>query len=283
MLNTNFKHYLEQEFSIKITSINPLSGGDINAVYRLETKDSKYVIKVNKADAFPGLFEKEALGLKTMRDTKTIDVPEVLGYGTFQNNTYLVLEYKEQGRVSQNFWEKFGQELAAMHRHSRGSFGFNQDNYIGSLPQYNASESTASAFYIHQRLQPQFSMARNRGYEFKNIETFFKQVERVIPKEPPALIHGDLWSGNFLVNSQNKPCLIDPAVAYAPREMDLAMMKLFGGFDEVMYQTYQESFPLAKDWEDRIALWQLYYVLVHVNIFGGHYYSQAQSLMSSYY
>lgn len=283
MLNPDFKHHLEQDFSIQITSVNPLSGGDINEVYRLETKHSNYVIKLNKADAFPGLFEKEALGLKAMRDTKAIDVPEVLGYGAFENNTYLVLEYKEQGRVSRNFWERFGQELAAMHRHTRKDFGFHQDNYIGSLPQYNTSESTASEFYIRQRLQPQFNMAKNRGYEFKNLEQFYKQIEQMIPDEPPALIHGDLWAGNFLVNSKDQPCLIDPAVAYAPREMDIAMMKLFGGFDEVMYQAYQESFPLEKDWEDRIALWQLYYILVHVNIFGGHYYSQAKSLMSNYY
>lgn len=283
MLNPDFKYHLEQDFSIQITSVNPLSGGDINEVYCLVTKHSNYVIKVNKADAFPGLFEKEAIGLKAMRDTRAIDVPDVLGFGAFENNTYLVLEYKEQGRMSQKFWEKFGQELAAMHQHSRQNFGFYQDNYIGSLPQYNTPELTASEFYIRQRLQPQFNMAKDRGYEFKNLEQFYKQIEQMIPEEPPALIHGDLWSGNFLVNSKDQACLIDPAVAYAPREMDIAMMKLFGGFDEVMYQAYQESFPLEKDWEDRIALWQLYYVMVHVNSFGGHYYSQAKTLMSRFY
>lgn len=280
MLNPDFKHHLEQDFSIQITSATPLSGGDINEVYRLVTKHSNYVIKVNKADAFPGIFEKEALGLDTMRKTKSIDVPEVLAYGTFKNTSYLILEHREQGSMSRKFWENFGQELAAMHRHTRESFGFYQDNYIGSLPQYNTSESNASEFYIRQRLQPQFNMSKDRGYEFKNVDKFYQQIEQMIPEEPPALIHGDLWSGNFLVNSKDQPCLIDPAVAYAPREMDIAMMKLFGGFNEVMYQAYQESFPLEKGWEDRLALWQMYYILVHVNIFGGHYYRQAKNLMS---
>jgi hypothetical protein len=114
------------------------------------------------------------------------------------------------------------------------------------------------------------------------LDAFYKQVEQLIPDELPALIHGDLWSGNYLVNSENKPCLIDPAVAYAPREMDLAMMKLFGGFDERMFQAYQESFPLENDFEERIPLWQLYFILAHVNLFGGHYYSRAKEIMAYY-
>jgi fructosamine-3-kinase len=282
MLSAEFKTYLEEGFDFIIKSTQGLSGGDINSVYHIKTNDDHFVIKVNDVDAFPGMFQKEANGLMVLRDTRSIDVPQVLGFGDFEDSTYLLLEYKESGIVDRQFWELFGHQLAALHRNSRESFGFDEDNYIGSLPQYNRNKKPASEFFIEQRLKPQFKMANERGFNFNNLDAFYKQVEQLIPDELPALIHGDLWSGNYLVNSENKPCLIDPAVAYAPREMDLAMMKLFGGFDERMFQAYQESFPLENDFEERIPLWQLYYILAHVNLFGGHYYSRAKEIMAYY-
>jgi hypothetical protein len=125
-------------------------------------------------------------------------------------------------------------------------------------------------------------MAAENGYDFRNLDSFYQKVAQLIPEEKPALIHGDLWSGNYLVNANNKPCLIDPAVAYGPREMDLAMMQLFGGFDNRLLSVYNEAFPLEKDWKARIKLWQLYYILGHVNLFGGHYYTSAKDIISRY-
>jgi fructosamine-3-kinase len=281
-IDLDFQAHLEARFDTKFTSSEILTGGDINSVYRLTTQHHSYVIKLNDADTFPDLFQKEANGLTEIKKTKGIDVPAVLGHGEFKKKTYLVLEYKSPGQKSNDFWEFFGQQLAEMHRSTQTKFGFFEDNYIGSLPQFNTSSQTASEFYIEQRLRPQFHMAQEQGYQFKALDGFFKTIQQLIPEEPPALVHGDLWSGNFLVNSDQKPCLIDPAVAYAPREMDLAMMKLFGGFDNKMFNAYEESFPLEPNWNERIPLWQLYYVLVHVNLFGGGYYRQAQTIMSYY-
>ena len=114
-------------------------------------------------------------------------------------------------------------------------------------------------------------MASKRGFSFKNLEQFYRNISEEIPEEAPALIHGDLWSGNFITNEEGLPCLIDPAVGYAPREMDLAMMKLFGGFPEQVFEEYDEIFPLEKGFQERIPIWQLYYLLVHLNIFGSSY------------
>lgn len=282
MIEENLIQHLEERFGFTIKSSQPLSGCDINAVYLLKGRDVDFVLKVNDVDAFPEMFQKEADGLRALREAQATDVPEVIGYREFETKTYMLLENIKAGDADDQFWELFGHQLADLHRNSRESFGFHENNYIGSLPQYNRSEISASTFYINQRLKPQFEMAINQGFTFSDLDIFYKKVEQLIPDEPPALIHGDLWSGNYLINSDNKPCLIDPAVAYASREMDLSMMKLFGGFDDKVFSAYQECFPLENDFEERISLWQLYYILVHLNLFGGHYYKRAKEIMAYY-
>ena len=125
-------------------------------------------------------------------------------------------------------------------------------------------------------------MAKDRGFHFTDLELFYKNISSEIPNEPPALVHGDLWSGNYMVLKTGNPALIDPAVAFAPREMDLAMMQLFGGFSEEVFRLYDEIFPLENNWKNRIPLWQLYYLLVHLNLFGSGYLSRVQRIVGSY-
>ncbi|TXD81417.1 fructosamine kinase family protein [Subsaximicrobium wynnwilliamsii] len=282
MFPSALKNHLEERFSLRITSAEALSGGDINEVYLLKTNSDYFVVKLNAVNKFPDMFEKESAGLKALRDTETIDIPEVLSYGDFEAHTYLIMAYRKEGAKQPDFWEGFGTQLADLHQHSNARFGFEADNYYGSLPQYNDYCDSAHAFYIEQRLKPQFKLARDNGYEFKHLDAFYKQLESLIPDEKPALLHGDLWSGNYLTNSKGEPCLVDPAVAYGPREMDLAMMRLFGGFDPLLFQAYDAAFSLEPAWKDRIKLWQLYYILGHVNLFGGHYYAQAKTIIAFY-
>ena len=282
MLNADFLSYISKTLNAKILKPKPLSGGDINAVYLLEGIEKKLVIKINDAQRFPGMFLQEKLGLEALRKTNVIDVPKPIGTGIFNEESYLILEYKTLGKKDKRFAEIFGEQLAALHTNTQDQFGFQDDNYIGSLPQYNNKEKTAAEFYINQRLQPQVELAQKNGYTFQNIDRFYEKVKTLIPNEPPALIHGDLWGGNYLVNEKGLPCLIDPAVAYAPREMDLALMQLFGGFDTSVFKSYHASFALENGWEQRIKLWQLYYVLVHVNLFGGHYYASAKAILKLY-
>lgn len=266
----------------EIGSFSSLAGGSINQVFLLETSSGKKVLKLNQALKFPGMFKAEKKGLETLKAANCIDIPEVYSCGETEGKAYLILEYKAQGNQHPGFWEIFAQELAELHRNSAPEFGFESSNYIGSLPQYNQKYASAAEFYINQRLEPQIRIATDQGFSFKKTEKAFRNISEVIPEESPSLIHGDLWSGNYLVNDQGLPCLIDPAVCYAHREMDLGMMKLFGGFPPRIFSLYSEIFPLNPHFEQRAPLWQLYYLLVHLNIFGSSYFSSVNNILKDY-
>ncbi|GLB49008.1 hypothetical protein Y10_13760 [Neptunitalea sp. Y10] len=179
------------------------------------------------------MFEAESVGLGLLKKTNCIVIPEVYSTGQLESTSYIIMEHIVTESPSSSFWEDFGQQLALLHKKEHSVFGLETDNYIGSLPQYNKGNYTkAPEFYIEKRLEPQFQMAAKNGFTFGNLHTFYKNIKAEIPDEPASLIHGDLWSGNYLVNQNGNPCLIDPAVAYAPREMDIAMMHLFGGFQK---------------------------------------------------
>ena len=281
MLNADFKTHLESTLNTTLTEIRPLSGGDINDVYLLKTEEKHFVIKVNDAKRYPNMFDLEAKGLQELRQAESFQIPKVIQVGNFGTNSFLILEYIDAKPKHPKFAEIFGNSLVKMHQ-ATAPFGFAEDNYIGSLPQYNTQKPDAASFYIEQRLLPQFEMASRQGYSFKNLNRFFNTITDLIPLEPASLIHGDLWGGNYIINEQGFPALIDPATCYAPREMDLAMMQLFGGFEAEIFNVYNEAFPLAEGWQSRIKLWQLYYILVHVNLFGGHYYNTAKSILKTY-
>ena len=275
----NLIRNIAEEHGFNPLSISSLAGGDINQVFLVNTQKGKKVVKLNHADKFPGMFTAEKAGLEALAAPAVIDIPKVLGTGIVGEHSYLLQEYIASGPRAKDFSEKLGVQLAKLHKVSSKDFGFKMDNYIGSLPQQNNTCESASGFYISQRLEPQFAMAKDRGFDLGNPAVLFKACEELIPLEPPALIHGDLWSGNYIVNSQGNPCLIDPAVAYAPREMDLGMMKLFGGFEPKIFEAYEQKFPLQEGFEERLPLWQLYYLLVHLNIFGAGYKQQVINIL----
>ncbi|MCM8568939.1 fructosamine kinase family protein [Gramella jeungdoensis] len=273
---------IAEENGINYKNSSPLSGGDINEVYLLEGQSEKFVVKLNNASRFPGMFDAEKFGLEKLAEPKVIDIPIPFSTGIANEMAYLILEHKDSAQRNAKFWESFGEQMAELHKTTAQNFGLEKDNYIGSLPQYNESKDSAAEFYINMRLQPQIKMAEEKGFHLNVSDSFFKNCELLIPDERPSLVHGDLWNGNYLVNSEGLPCLIDPAIAFAPREMDLGMMKLFGGFNDRIFQVYNEVFPLESDWEKRIPLWQLYYLLVHLNIFGAGYRSQVTSIIKSF-
>ncbi|MFD0976531.1 fructosamine kinase family protein [Salinimicrobium gaetbulicola] len=275
-------HAIAEEEGFFIKNISPLAGGDINAVFLLDTSEGKKVAKVNEANRFPGMFKAEKEGLEALKGSNTVDVPEVLGLGTTGNITYILLEYKARAPQKPDFWDRFAQDLASLHQNTNGQFGFHTSNYIGSLPQHNGKHESAAEFYIEERLEPQLKMALENGFTFEKLERSLKNISEAIPKQAPALLHGDLWNGNYITNEQGLPCFIDPAVCFGPREMDLAMMKLFGGFPEEVYLKYDEIFPLEKGFYERVPFWQLYYLLVHLNIFGSSYLPQVRSILKSF-
>lgn len=274
--------YLEYIIKAPIISYNPLQGGDINDVFLLKTSSYNFVVKINNAKKFPLLFDKEKEGLEAIKASNTIRIPEVIKTGVFNDIAFIILEYLEQKEVQPGFWEKFGEQLANMHRITHPRFGFQNSNYIGSLFQQNNYCDTALSFYLSQRLIPQFELAATKGFQFKHKEQFFKELEHLIPIEAPSLIHGDLWNGNYLVDTNIEPCLIDPSVSFFHREMDIAMMHLFGGFSPILFESYNHYFPLQDDWQKRLDIWQIYYLLVHLNIFGSSYFRGIDAIIKKY-
>ncbi len=268
--------------NLKLENAKSLQGGDINEVFLLECGSEKYVIKINEASKYPNMFEAEALGLKLLQVTNSFKIPKIIAAGVEGKTSYLLLEYISTGSTYQVFWKDFAYCLVKLHQTTKNNFGLKHNNYIGSLQQINNIESSASDFYINQRLIPQFKIADELDFKFSSLERFFKNISEEIPDEAPSLIHGDLWNGNYMVSNKGEPTLIDPAVAYAPREMDIAMMHLFGGFPQDVYSIYNEQFPLIENWKDRISLWQLYYLLVHLNLFGSSYLSQVKGIIKQY-
>ncbi len=282
MLPNSIIYHVEKLISEEINRFSPVSGGDINEVYLLTTSKRKLIIKINSASQFPKMFEAEAQGLEVLKIANVFTIPDVIGVGEVGDTSFLLLQYIESKPRCSDFWAVFGEKLALLHQNSVPYFGFEADNYIGSLSQKNEKYNNAADFYIEQRLQPQFEMASLRGFSFSTLDRFCKNIVQEIPKELSSLVHGDLWSGNFIVGNQGEPCLIDPAVAYAPREMDIGMMTLFGGFDSRVFGVYNEVFPLLGNWKDRLPIWQLYYLLVHLNIFGSSYYNNVQHIVKRY-
>ena len=213
--------------AVDVEQTTPVGGGSINDAWRLDTNAGRYFLKTNSADRFPSMFEAEADGLERLRAAQQLPVPELFGQGEDHGTTWLLLQWLEPGNRKPGFWKTFGEKLARQHRITQDAFGLERDNYIGSLKQNNAPENDWPSFYIHQRLEPMLKMARDRrkiqaGMVFRS-ERLFSRMDRLFPKEPPALLHGDLWSGNFLTGPDGEAWLIDPAVYYGHREMDLAM------------------------------------------------------------
>lgn len=237
---------------------------------------------MNEAETYPGMFAAEKTGLECLKETQTIAVPTVYSFGKIKSTAYLLLEHIPTGKPHPRFWEIFAENLAELHKNPNAYFGFPMPNYIGSLPQSNTKTTSAAEFYIDQRLEPQFKLAAKSGFPFKNLETVYVNISKEIPEEGPSLIHGDLWNGNYLVDAKGLPCLIDPAVCFASREMDLAMMHLFGGFPKEVFSVYAEIFPLEPHFKKRAQIWQLYYLLVHLNIFGNSYLPQVKSILQFY-
>lgn len=260
-----------------------LSGGSINMAFRLETNDGRFFMKYNRAAAYPGMFSQEARGLELLFNAGEIRIPEVIGFGEAGEHTFIVLEYLDSAVKSNNFWEDFGRKLAALHRHSSEQFGLDHDNYIGSLKQYNDPNDSWMDFFREQRLLVQMEMAAKAGLLpsgiRKSFESLFSRLEDIFPKEAPSLIHGDLWSGNYMIDEVGNACIIDPAVYFGSREMDIGMSQLFGGFGPAFYDAYKEAWPMQPGWKERIEICNLYPLMVHVNLFGAGYLGSVESIL----
>jgi len=268
---------------VKIISGKPVSGGSINRAKVVSTTAGYFFVKINSAERYPSMFEKEAMGIELLAKANTIATPDVIGFGKDGTDTFLVLKNINSAPKSVHFWDNFGMNLARLHSHSEKYFGLDHDNYIGSLPQQNRQHETWEEFFRAERLEPQVKTAFNAGILDRSIlamfDRFYAKLDTIFPKEPPALIHGDLWSGNFMVDEKGEAVIIDPAVYYGHREMDLGMSQLFGGFNARFYEAYNQTYTLEPGWKERLDYCNLYPLMVHVNLFGGGYANSVKNIL----
>lgn len=272
----------EQPFSL--VSAHPVSGGDINAAYRLQAVEKNVFIKLNRA-ALADMFVAEQAGLRELAATRTVNVPRPIVTGVAGQQAFLVLEYLDLSGATKTADRLLGQQLATLHRLPRAYCGWHRDNTIGSTPQCNRRSDRWCDFWRDQRLGKQLQLAARNGYTGKLQslgERLSANLEQFFDNHPPqaSLLHGDLWGGNWATDRSGQPVIFDPACYYGDRETDLAMTELFGGFGADFYAAYQEVWPLDAGYSTRKTLYNLYPILNHLNLFGGAYLGQAEHALS---
>lgn len=260
--------------SVHFISASLVAAGNHNQGVQLNTSEGSFFLKLN-FDHERDILKKEAEGLQKLAKSTFLKIPISVAHGRVEDYNYLLSEFIPSSRPHPEYWEDLGMGLAHLHLNHQDQFGLEYDNFIASLPQKNHALDNWLDFFIEHRLEPLLGKAyfdRLIPLEFlKKFQTLYPKLESLFPKEKPSLLHGDLWSGNVLCGADGRPCLIDPAIYYGHREMDLAFSRLFGGFDAKFYEAYESILPLEPGFETRIAVYNLYPLLVHLNLFGTAY------------
>lgn len=258
-----------------------VGGGSINEAWQLTVADGQRLFaKVHHAPP-PGFFEAEAQGLQALAATNTLRVPKVITVAP----GYLVLEWLE-GSPAEDYWTRFGQQLAALHSHTSDRFGFSGDNFCGLTPQPNPPTGNGHEFFAEARLMHQGRLARDRNLldneDIYRLEAIARRLPEWLPVQPASLIHGDLWQGNAHCGPSGEPVLVDPAAHYGWHEAELAMTRLFGAFPDRFYLAYEEHSGCNPHWQDRSDLYNLYHLLNHLNLFGGGYLNPVRAILRQY-
>ena len=279
--------HIESILNEKVISSSSVGGGCIADSRKITTESGRefFLKSMNPGNH---IFHCEANGLKELDKAQALRVPSVVA----TTDDFLLLEYISQGVRTNDFFEKFGQKLARLHRFRAGYFGFFEDNYIGATSQLNIPDAREAqdwtAFYFNKRLLFQYKLVERNGFASPRLKNGFMKLESSIDsilkgsEEQPCLLHGDLWGGNYLCDENGEAVLIDPAVYYGHREADLAMTRLFGGFPVAFYESYHCEYPLPADWKYRENIYKLYHVMNHLNLFGTGYLQEAEQLLNFY-
>ena len=271
--------------SVNISNYNAVGGGCINQCYQLQINNQYYFIKCNKAQLLD-MFDKEHDGLIALAKYSEINVPRAINIGTVEGNSYLLMEFVPSSTPNHSYWEKLGEGLSNMHQQTAEQFGWKSDNYIGRLPQSNRFHEDWIEFFIQERLNFQIKLARDAHLlpteVLVGLERICQSLDQHLNDESPSFLHGDLWSGNIMTGPEGEPWLVDPAVYYGNREIEMAFTTLFGGFDEKFYQAYNHSFPLVNGYRDRFDIYNLYPLLVHLNLFESGYLANIKQIVRRY-
>jgi protein-ribulosamine 3-kinase len=258
------------------------AGGGFATCERWDATSGPVFVKQAAAERLP-MLEAEAAGLRELAGADAIRVPAVLAVGLGAGRAYLALEWIDLQPGSSRAEAWLGERLAAQHRVAAPRFGWHRDNTIGATPQHNDWDADWPRFFAERRLAFQLDLAERNGHAgaliargrrlCERLEAFFEDDRPV-----PALLHGDLWGGNWAADPRGMPVIFDPAVYYGDREVDLAMTRLFGGFGRDFYAAYESAWPLSPGADRRRTLYNLYHVLNHLNLFGGGYRAQAERM-----
>ncbi len=268
--------------NFKPESAEMVMGGDINRSYKIAANDGSFAfVKFNERNKL-NMFEAEAAGLAALAATNTVRVPEVIHFGQNDVESYLALEFLPLTKYRDEV--VFGQQLAALHKHTQAQFGWHINNTIGLATQVNTPDDSWINFWINYRLKPQLNIARrnNCGAHFTKLgqDLLEKCPALFVGHKPEAsLLHGDLWGGNAAGLEDGTPVIFDPACYYGDREVDLAMMELFGGYDNKCYDAYNEAYPVSDGYGIRKLFYNLYHVLNHFNLFGSGYHRQSMQMI----
>jgi len=276
---------VEESLGHDVVRADGVGGGDTATAYRLELDDGRAVFAKTLRNAPHEFFVTEATGLRWLRQAGAVPVPDVLAVGDAP--AFLVLEWIEPGAGDVPTEAGFGRDLAALHRSGAPVFGRQDRRPTGSRSLPNDPAPDWSSFYAERRLLPLAAMAEQAGAldgaAVAGLRRVADRLDQLVgPPEPPARLHGDLWGGNRMVDAAGRSWLVDPAAFGGHREFDLAMMRLFGGFGSEVYEAYQEAYPLADGWEDRVELHQLAPLVVHAVKFGGGYRGAATEAIARY-
>jgi len=282
--------HLSEKFGgeVKILASDSLGGGCINHASKIETSAGVFFLKWN-GNCMDDMFLREAESLEELRKAAAgqLVVPEVFAAKKVDASPgFLVLEYLKSGYGAGDSDEILGRGLATIHKYSAEKFGFYHNNYCGSTPQDNSRKTNWAEFFRDNRLRFLLNLIQKERplpvNEMQVYDRLLNKIPELVPKNSvPVLIHGDLWSGNYM-NTTGGPALIDPASYYADCEMEMGIMTMFGGFSQRFYSAYNEVHPLPANWKERNRLYQLYHVLNHYYLFGGGYRSQALQIARNY-
>jgi len=265
----------------RIKNKQTVHGGCINQAFHIQDNEQNYFVKVNDRSSLDN-FHSEVTALSAIQKTNSIKVPKIMGSGSFENFSFLILEYlhlKNRGSI-----RDFAIALASLHKNQSKMFGFHQNNYIGATKQINSSMHDWAEFFLQNRIGYQLELLESK-YDIRalrNNEKLLKEkIEYLFKNHSPApsLLHGDLWQGNYSFDRDGTPVIFDPASYYGDHEAELAMLELFGSPGKAFFDTYQEYYPINKGYQQRKKLYNLYHILNHANLFGASYLAQANDMI----
>lgn len=275
-----------QTLGVNKIYLEETSGGSINKTFKLLANNRTLFCKVNSATNFPHLFKTEAAGLQLLNHAGPLRTPKVIGLLETHSFQILLLEWIERSTPNHTFWKSFGEGLAALHSHTQSLLGLETDNFMGSIPQKNKSATDWPTFFIQNRLEPLVQQCHSQQllttHHLLSFQKLYTYIPGIFNEQSPALLHGDLWSGNYLCAVDKQPVLIDPATYYGHPSIDLAMTTLFGGFDKAFYEAYHYHTPLPTNYKEQWKVCNLYPLLIHLLLFGKSYLSSIESTLSDF-